>query len=155
MSEHKDLQNLVSVSSNTVIDKDGVAHHLTIPDLGDLADVYSRYGDLTALNDIARPGNPDFEKITFLLWLALRKEGRSEAQMDTGDWAYSLSAVGRLFTLKELGPVAMALVKLLIAGGIWSAAEDDSDPTKPGEEAGPKTNEESRPQTSGEKPSSP
>ena len=130
MAEHDDLKNLVQHSNVVVVDKQDVTHHMSILDLGDLSEIYSRYGSVDNVH------LEDTETVLFLSWLLLRKEGLTEAKMDTGDWAYSQSKIGRLFSIKQYPALVEAVIKCMIASGIYEERNTEADPMAPGVEAG-------------------
>jgi len=144
-NQAKDLANLVQVNSFKVSDKDGKTHTLTVLDLGDISEIYVKYGDLEiltpkqeidAITGDIKPDKALYEKILFLAWLAMRKEGLTESQLDVGDWSVSLTKVGRMFTYREFPQLLEGVISVLVVSGLWQRAEETPDPTSPGQAAG-------------------
>jgi len=111
-------------------DRYGVEHVLSIPTLGDLAEIEREFGSFTALTE------PSIDVLLFLLFLSLRREGKTKEQLSAGEFACTLFDVGEMFTLLDLENVRKALDIMMVKAGLVSEEDTEKSDPPSGQEEG-------------------
>lgn len=103
-----------------VVDKTGKKHELIPLDLSDICEYEERMG-VSLLTNIAIPKVRD---IAYLLYLSLRKTGRSESQVESRDWAYKETQVLRIFDAAFAPKSADIYIEILKISGLDLGAQN-------------------------------
>lgn len=110
-----------SPPQGVLVDQHGKEHRFSLVlDITDMVDYERDHGSLDGLLDEKKSS---MESFRYILWLLLRKEGKSEAELDRCQWAYSLLQVGRLFSVHQITDVAGAL-RVGVKASEWAGEEE-------------------------------
>lgn len=122
-----ELDTLVSSPVHKIKDRHGQWHTLVTPDLLDLSVLEKRHGSVF-ISELST------DVIATLMWICLRREGRSKEQIEQEDWAYSYSEAAGLFSANEYIPLILVCKEVLYAAGIWDRpSPEKADPTVAGD----------------------
>lgn len=122
-----ELDTLVSSPVHKIKDRHGQWHTLTTPELLDLSVMEKRHGSVFV-------SELSVDVIATLMWICLRREGRSKEQIEQEDWAYSFSEAAKLFGFNEYMDLLRVCTEVLISSGIWERkSADKADPTVAGD----------------------
>jgi len=119
-----ELGVLVGLSEPLKIkDRYGKWHTLTTPTLLDISVLEKRHGTAFIKHLSA-------DVIATMLWLGIRKEGRSKEQIEQEDWAYGYSECSDLFSFNEYLETLNVCAEVLYQSGLWDRpVAEPVDPT--------------------------
>lgn len=122
-----ELRTLIKGAQSAPIivkDKNNADHSLCPLDLSDFVEYEERTGNsLLAFSEKSK-----LRDILFLFYLSLRKEGKTEQDLDARNYKYTERQVFRLFDLKMLANCANLLVDLLRLSGLEVKPPSDPPP---------------------------
>jgi len=113
----EELRALVRSGTHKLTDANGKEHTLRLLDMGDVVDFES------FVKAEAKPPS-EIQTTVFMLWLLLRKGGRTDEQLDRGEYEFSQEQAARMFTPVDLASqeVVDAVVGVLKASG-WPGVD--------------------------------
>jgi len=135
-SELSQLVGRAVASDSEWTDKHGKKHKYMQLELLDLADFEERHGSLLVAFQ-AQAGQVNH--MLTLVWLSVRKEDCTDAQIDKGEYKYTRPQVGRMFGFLDseaMATVAMRILKIsgldveTQEGNVEAAGEDEQPPAE-------------------------
>lgn len=112
-----DLKPLISGATGeakTIKDKNGKEYHLCPLDLQDMVDFEDRTGH--SILDVAERFR--LKEVAYLLYLSIRKDGVSDADLDARKFAITEAMVMRSFDLRLLSGSAKAFLDIMTISGL-------------------------------------
>lgn len=136
-----EIEKLSPPRTYKIQDRNGQWHTLTVPTMRDLPVIERRHGSMQRVTDEFMAGIREqagaSEILCTLLWVCMRREGRTSEQIKGEDWAYSFEDVSDMFTFSRdhIQDIQLVISDILLDAG-WLHRIEEADPTSAGPEAG-------------------
>jgi len=112
-------------------DRFGKKHGIHVLDFGDLGEFERRHGEL---NKAFEDKDNQLNLMLTLTWLAIRKEGCSDDDLDHERFKYTRPAVGRMFGINDGAVLVRVAMNVLKASGMDIDVDDLGNQLEAGEE---------------------